>query len=198
MSTYILIHNPNVPNVPGIQENPIQEIADSMREEKSATRKLVTTKFGGWSIGTNELNIKPGERLLFYRSAVEPTGFFAVGRVLPAEDSDCRNLREKALRCWYRGRPDADYELDDAITLGFAAYKGPNWQRGKGNKTIHINAEWNVVADPEKHPTILVRCNTSALGVARASGFCIPDDKATIADDICAKCMNAPNALKLG
>ena len=188
MSTYILIHNPSRPNVPGVQENPAQEIADNIRAGNFAT-----TIFGGWSIGTNKLKMKPGSCLLFYRSEVEPRGFFAVGRVLPAEDFDCRQLRQKALQHWYPDRLAADYELGGAIEPGLAAYEGPSWH-GEGDKTVHINAKWDVVADPEKR-LVLVQRDTNDIGVVRASGFHIPEDKADIADDICAKCMTATNAL---
>ena len=187
MSTYIVIHNPNVPNVPDVLEKPAQEIAENIRAGKRAT-----TAFGGWSIGTNQRNIKPGDRLLFYRSEVAPKGFFAVGRALCADNRECRELREAQLRKWY---PKSVVELGDAIGPGLAAYKATGWDTGK-DETFHINAEWDVVADPNKHKRLILDpCESGEFGVVRASGFRVPDDKLALADAVCERCRNSANAL---
>ena len=184
MSTYILIHNSRRSESvrPEAREVPDQEIAENIRAGRRAT-----TDFGGWSIRVNKLQIRPGDRLLFYRSG---EGFFAVGKALPAADLESRKLRKKMLGKLFPNNPDTD-KLGEAINPGLAAYEATDWEKGEG-KTVHINAEWDAVADLKTG--VLVPFNINDFGNApKSSGFRIPDESE--ANDICAKCMNAPNAL---
>ena len=144
MPTYILIHDPFRRNRAGVPESPAWEITGNI-----CGGNLATTAFGGWNIDMNEGEIKPGDRLLFYRSnSGIARGYFAVGCVLPADHPECCELRRKGLREWYRDNPEAD-ELDPPLNPELAAYKALGWDKGKG-KTTHINAVWNAVAHPKK------------------------------------------------
>ena len=181
MPTYMLRQQPSRPKTQ-VDENPIQEIADNIRNGNRAI-----TAWGGWSIGTCWKKIHPGDRLLFYRTE-EPTGFFAVGRALPADDSECCKLREEGLRKRFPNIPGIDKlgKLDDS---GLAAFTAANWETGEG-EMHYIHAEWDVVANPNMVGHVLVR---HRLKGRKASGYPFPDESE--ADAICAKCMNAPNAL---
>ena len=186
MHTYILIRSPSRPKERGIHENesPAQEIADNIRNGNRAL-----TAWGGWSIGTNWNQIQPGDRLLFYRSE-SPTGFFAVGRALSADDSECRKLRGDGLRERFPNVSGVD-KLSGPVKSGAAAFTAAEWETGEG-EVRYINAEWTVVASEAEE--VLVPYDTQDLGVVRGSGFRIPDDKK--ADAICAECENAANALR--
>ena len=180
MATYILIHNPHRKNRRGIPECPAWEIAGNIADGKRAT-----TAFGGWNVDMNETEIKPDDRLLFYRSKSGPaSGFFAVGRVLPATDAECRELRKAGLRKWYPDEPSAD-KLGEQI--GEAAYEALSWDQGKGI-TIHINAEWDVVVDP-KQGWVLSSRKIDKVGLPKEKPQCgirIPDNSA---DEIRAECL---------
>ena len=184
MKTYILIHNPYRRNAARIPESPAWEIAANIWDKKRPT-----TAFGGWSITVNEENIKPDDRLLFYRSgcARGPAGgYFAIGRVLPASDVECRKLRESGLQKWYE-KPG---ELSEAIGPGLAAYTALNWHKGKEEKTIHVNAEWHAVANP-KEGWVLSPSTRSAPSEPK-SGVSISEE---IADRIWAECLKSSIAL---
>ena len=186
MKTYILIHNPYRCNAARVPESPAWEIAANIWDKERPT-----TAFGGWSITANEENIKPDDRLLFYRSgcARGPAGgYFAIGRVLPASDVECRKLRESGLQKWY-GKPG---ELGEAIRPGLAAYTALNWHKGKEEQTIHLNAEWHVVANPKEGWVLAPR--TSPAPSEPKSGVSISEE---IADKIWAECLKSPIALSL-
>ena len=182
MKTYILIHNPYRPNAAKVPESPAWEIAANIWDNKRPT-----TAFGGWSITVNEGNIKPDDRLLFYRSGCSggpAGGYFAVGRVLPASNAECRKLRESGLLKWYE-KPG---ELSEAIGPGLAAYTALNWYKGKKEKTIHVNAEWHAVANPKEKWVL-----SPLVGpVPRQSGVSCSEE---VADIIWAECMKSPIAL---
>ena len=184
MATYIIIHNPSRGNTAERQENPAQEIVDNIRAGKRAT-----TAFGGWDVTMKMDSIEPGDRLLFYRSYEKPTGFFAVGRVLRADDCECRKLRVKMLREWYPGKPESAYWLSDAI--GPAAYEALRWDTGEGT-SHHINAEWEVVGDPKKGQVLFPCDINKVLGVKgpKRNGQPISDE---CADAICKECRNSPH-----
>ena len=189
MPAYILIHNPRRPNEPGIRENPDREIAHNICDGKRAL-----TAFGGWSVEANQRNIKPQDRLLFYRSGAGSTGFFAVGRTLPSDDCECCDLRKAGLRKWHPDNPAADNLV--GLIPGLAAYKALGWDKGK-EMTTHINAEWEIVVDPKKGPgRVLYPCNINNIGIGRGrkpSGCRLPDE---IADKIVAKCAASRNRLQ--
>ena len=174
MATYAVIHNPYRRNAAQVPESPAWEIATNIRSGKRPT-----TAFGGWSITKSEEKIKPGDCLLFYRSgcsAGPAGGYFAIGRALPASDTECRKLREEWLQKWY-GKPG---KLGEAIAPGLAAYPARNWFKGKEEKTTHVNAEWDVVADPTRGWVFSKRIATAR----RPSGTLIPEG---IAEEIYAE-----------
>ena len=187
MATYIVIHRPSRPNCAVRRENPAEEIVKRIR-----AGKLATTNFGGWDINRHKREIQENDRLLFYRSGEKPTGFFAVGRVLPADHCECRKLREEGIRDWY----DKPADLSGPILPGSPVYSGLRWDTGKeGQRSSHINAVWEVVGDPDKGQ-ILVECNINKLlgrDGPKRNGEWIPDKDA---DAICAKCEKSPNALR--
>ena len=187
MATYIVIHKPNRKNAADRPENPAQEIVDNIRAGKRAT-----TNFGGWDITVRGMGkIKPGDRLLFYRSEEKPTGFFAVGRVLRADDCECCKLREAGLRAWYPGKPESTYKLGNVIAPESAVYEALKWDKGEG-VSFHINAEWEVVGDPQKEQILAPR-NINQIGIGqgpKGNGHFIPDN---IAGDICKECRNSPH-----
>ena len=187
MPTYILIHRPpRKPYGSNVPQYPAREIVENIRMGMRAI-----SKYGGWSIGKgSEENMKeiaaiePGSRLLFYRSCVEPRGFFAVGRVLPADDPECRQRRMNMLRERHKGNPNA---VNLGPTIGPAAYLAVDWERGKG-KTIHVNTEWDIVTDPEDGMVLFPRLidKIDLGGQKPRSGIRIPDDK--VAEAVCEEC----------
>ena len=182
MATYAVIHNPYRRNAAQVPESPAWEIAANIRSGKRPM-----TAFGGWSITVNKGKIKPDDRLLFYRSgcpAGPAGGYFAIGRVLPASDAECRKMREEWLAKWY-GEPG---DLDEAIDSNFAAYPARNWFKGKEERTIHINAEWDVVADPTRGWVLSKRIGPAP----RRSGTLI---RKSIADRIYAECKKSAIAI---
>ena len=189
MPTYIIRYNPSRSEEMEKDERPAEEIAQNIRNGSNGNRAL--TAWGGWSIWSCRKQIQPGSRLLFYRSEA-PTGFFAVGHALRADDSDCRRLRVEGLQERFKNKPGIDrFEPIDLERL--AAFQAVSWETGEWGKHYYINAEWKVVADPDMAGHILVPFHTRDLGPGqKSSGQHIPD---AIAEKICEECMNAPNAL---
>ena len=187
MSTYIIRQKPSRSEEIEKNERPVEEIAENIRGNRRAL-----TAWGGWSIGTCWKKIQPGDRLLFYRSE-EPSGFFAVGRALPANDSICCQLRREGLLARFENKPGVDkFEPVDPERL--AAFQAVSWETGEWGKHYYINAEWDVVADPNMAGHILVPFHTRDLGPGhKPSGHHISD---AIAEKICAKCEEAANALR--
>ena len=147
MSAYILTHSPTLkPDYLETPENPAQEIVDNIRKER------VLTAFGGWSITVSAMEIKPGNLLFFYRTK-QGRGIFAVGRALSPTDSECCELRAAKYR--KEGKSDNFVPLGD----GLAAYRAADWKKKKdeeGKETFHINAKWEIVADPGKELDLAV------------------------------------------
>ena len=200
MNTYILRQKPSRPQEQEIDkdESPAQEIADNIRNKKRAL-----TAWGGWSIGTSWHQIESGSRLLFYRTE-PPTGFFAVGRALCANDDKCRELRTAGLRGRFLGNPDTDrFEQVGSKTKELAAFRAVSWETGKWEvvktndkgrtrveKYYYVNAEWHVVADPDKDIVLV----PFAIEGLKASGQPFSDALGDV-EDICARCENAESAL---
>ena len=183
MPTYIIRQKPSRPNTQE-DERPAQEIAANIRAGNRAT-----TAWGGWSIGTCWKKIRPGDRLLFYRSDVG--GFFAVGHALRADDQGCRKLREDGLRKRFPNKP----EVNRVKLVGveqLAAFRAVSWETGEWREKkndYYINAEWGVVVDPCEGKVIVPYQFPPG---HKASGHAFPDKEA---DDICAKCARSGNAL---
>ena len=155
MSTYILTHNPSrKPEALKHPQNPAKEIVDSIRAGKRAM-----TNLGGWNVTRSATKIEPKNRLFFYRT-MKGSGIFAVGRALYADDRECREMRVKTLQGWY---PDADIAVDKLRPPipGLAAYTAPNWEKKRGRRTTHINAEWDIVVAPGegRELAVLVECD---------------------------------------
>ena len=191
MTTYILRQNPDRPQTQE-DERPAKEIADNIRAENRPT-----TAWGGWSIGTSWKKIQPGDRLLFYRSGGGATGFFAVGRALPADDRECRKLRMGGLKKRFPNNPDIG-RFEAVDSGGLAAFRAVSWETGEWEKEkgtgrtekyYYVNAEWDVVVDNPNQ--ILVPCDIPG---RKASGFPAPNDMDV--KGVCEKCMKAPNALR--
>ena len=199
MATYILRQKPSRPKEQGIDkdESPAREIADNIRNGNRAL-----TAWGGWSIMTCQHQIQPGDRLLFYRTE-PPTGFFAVGRALRANDDKCRELRTAGLRGRFSGNPDTDrFEQVESKTKELAAFRAVSWETGKWEvvktndkgkrveRYYYVNAEWHVVADPDKGIILF----PFTIEGRKASGYPFSDKWGDV-EKICAECERSENAL---
>ena len=121
VQSFLLIHNPHMD-----AEN-FEPLMQAILAGKPAL-----TSSGGWSVG-KVFNIKPYDRLFFYRSAVKPTGIFAVGTALPADTPEARKYR--------RITPVP-------VKPGLAVYEGPHW-KNENETAYYVNAQWTMLINPE-------------------------------------------------
>ena len=193
MDTFILKQDPSRSETKK-DEEPAKEIGDSIRRIRAGENIHATTAWGGWSIApkANVKQIKPDDRLLFYRTK-SPCGFFAVGCALPAADAQCRKLRENGLRGRFGNQPGID-RVEPVDSKVLAAFRAVSWEtgewEGEKGKCHYINAKWDVVAPSEDEVLVPFELPQWPIG----SGHRPPKEGMDV-DDICKRCMKAKNAL---